>query len=172
MIDKSLFLAFDRYVATCTVFLSSVPPVHMAMAMFVSLSLLVWLALLPPCVHPFRDTVKFVLISACQSIIPPSPLGTARQDSPPTQVLVGRGRQRRSGSRQAGSHSIFHFLFYHQHNITAIIFTTITIVSSVHTQPAACISTGSSSRSSPPLHTPARVKPPVLPLAYLGRAIT
>ena len=55
------------------------------------------------------------LLAVCQSIIPPSPLGTARQDSPPTQVLVGRGRQRRSGGRQAGSHSIFHFPFYHHH---------------------------------------------------------
>ena len=170
MIDKSLFLAFDMYVATCTVFLSSVPPVHMAMAMFVSLSLLVWLALLPPCVHPFRDTVKFGLISACQSIIPPSPLGTARQDSPPTQVLVGRGRQRRSGGRQAGSHSIFHFPFYHHHQ--HFHYHHNRQQRAYCTRPAKCISTGSSSRSSPPLHTPARVKPPVLALAYLGRAVT
>jgi hypothetical protein len=61
--------------------------------------------------------------------------------------------------------SIFHFPFYHhhQHHITAIIVTIITVSSSVHT---ACIPTPDHQ------HTPARVKPPVLALAYLGQAIT
>jgi hypothetical protein len=87
------------------------------------------------------------------------------------QSVVGRGRQRRP-RQLAGRQSLcldFHFPFCHHHHYHHQPSASIN-VSSVHTQLAspqqACVRR---SRSS---HTPARVKPPVQALAYLGHLIT
>jgi hypothetical protein len=89
------------------------------------------------------------------------------------QSVVGRGRQRRP-RQLAGRQSLclsFHFPFCHHHqlHITTIIVnrqhpsTSAVCILSVHPHRLR------RSRSS---HTPARVKPPVQALAYLGEPIT
>jgi hypothetical protein len=85
------------------------------------------------------------------------------------QSVVGRGGQRRP-RQLAGRQSLcldFHFPFCHHHqlDIAAII---IKLIS----QSAACIQHPHRLRRSRSSHTPARVKPPVLALAYLGQPIT